>query len=201
MTTFHIPSIPGELHWHIPPLDWGSKPEAGLSITAGSKTDWFIDPGGSYCKDSAPCALFTPPDAEFLLSARVSVGFGATYDAGVIQIRVQDDLWAKLCFEYSPQKKPMVVSVVTRGVSDDCNSVEVERPEIFLRVARTPQTLAFHYSHDGRYWNFVRYFTLDRMDGLRTGFSAQSPTGEKCTAVFTEINYRRGRLKDNRSGE
>jgi regulation of enolase protein 1 (concanavalin A-like superfamily) len=201
MTTFNLPSIPGEFHWHIPPLDWNSKPETGLSITAGAKTDWFIDPDGSYCKDNAPCALFTPPDPEFILSARVSVGFGATYDAGTFQIRFQDDLWAKLCFEFSPQKKPMVVSVVTRGVSDDCNSVEIERPEIFLRVAHTPQTLVFHYSHDGRFWNFVRYFTLGPMEELRAGFSAQSPTGEKCTAVFSEINYRPGRLKDNRSGE
>ncbi len=172
-----------------------------MSITAGPQTDWFVDPAGTYCKDNAPCALFTPPDPEFLLSARVSVGFGATYDAGVLQIRVQDDLWAKLCLEYSPQKRPMVVSVVTRGVSDDCNSVEIDRPEIFLRVARTPRTLAFHYSLDGLYWNFVRYFTLGPMDGLRAGFAAQSPAGVKCTAVFTEINYRPDTLKDNRNGE
>ncbi len=201
MTTFTLPGIPGECDWNYPPLEWSNAPENGLSITAGAQTDWFIDPAGNYNKDNAPCALFAPPDDSFLLSARVAVGFGAIYDAGTLQIRVRDDLWAKLCFEYSPQKKPMIVSVVTRGVSDDCNSVTLERPEVFLRVARTPQTLAFHYSQDGRYWQMVRYFTLGRMNALRAGFSAQSPTGEKCTAVFSEIRYHPGALKDNRSGE
>jgi regulation of enolase protein 1 (concanavalin A-like superfamily) len=201
MTTFTMPEIPGECQWHIPPLDWSFAPEKGLSITAGAQTDWFIDPAGTYTKDNAPCVLFSPTDPDFLLSAKVSVAFGATYDAGVLQIRVADDLWAKLCFEYSPLGRPMIVSVVTRGVSDDCNSVEVEQPEIHLRVARTPQTLAFHYSHDGRVWHFVRYFSLERMRVLRAGFSAQSPMGESCKAVFTEISYRQGVLKDNRSGE
>ncbi|MGB7537846.1 MAG: DUF1349 domain-containing protein [Anaerolineales bacterium] len=200
MTTFAMPTIPGECHWHIPPLDWSYASDR-LSILAGAQTDWFIDPAGTYNKDNAPCALFTPTDANFLLSAKVSVEFGATYDAGTLQIRAEDGLWAKLCFEYSPRGRPMIVSVVTRGVSDDCNSVEIERPEIHLRVARTPQTLAFHYSHDGRVWNFVRYFTLGRMDALRAGFSAQSPTGEKCRAVFSNIHYRQGSLKDIRSGE
>jgi regulation of enolase protein 1 (concanavalin A-like superfamily) len=201
MTSFTLPAIPGECQWHLPPLDWSFTPEEGLSITAGAQTDWFIDPAGTCNKDNAPCLLFSPSDDNFLLSAKVAVAFGATYDAGTIQIRAADDLWAKLCLEYSPQGRPMVVSVVTRGVSDDCNSVEIERPEIHLRVARTPQTLAFHYSQDGRVWHFVRYFSLGRLDVLRAGFSAQSPTGEKCRAVFTEINYRQGKLKDNRSGK
>ena len=67
--------------------------------------------------------------------------------------------------------------------------------------ARTPRTLAFHYSTDGRFWHFVRYFSLGLTDVLRAGFSAQSPTGAACRAVFTEISYRAGTLADNRSGE
>ncbi|MBN2085278.1 MAG: DUF1349 domain-containing protein [Anaerolineales bacterium] len=201
MTTFILPGIPGDCSWNTPPLDWGFSPEKGLSITAGARTDLFIDPAGGPNMDNAPCALFTPADNDFLLSARVFVGFGAAFDAGTIQIRVRDDLWAKLCFEYSPQGNPMIVSVVTRGVSDDCNSITVERPEVHLWVARTPQTLAFHYSLDGRYWNLVRYFSLGWKNALRTGFSAQSPTGEKCTAVFSEMHYRPGVVNDIRGGE
>lgn len=91
--------------------------------------------------------------------------------------------------------------MVTRGVSDDCNSAVIESSEVYLRIARTPQTLAFHYSQDGRYWHLVRYFSLGKLDALRVGFSAQSPTGQKCTAVSSEINYRVGVLKDIRSGE
>jgi uncharacterized protein len=95
----------------------------------------------------------------------------------------------------------MIVSVVTRGVSDDCNSVEIDREEIYLRVARTPQTLAFHYSHDGRDWRFVRYFTLGKLSSVRFGFSAQSPKGGGCAVVFSEMRYSRASLNDNRNGE
>src|SRR5207342_974724 len=109
------------------------------------------------------------------------------------------DLWAKLCFEYSPQHQPMIVSVVTRGVSDDCNSVVIGGREVYLRIAHTPRTTAFHYSLDGRYWQLVRYFTLGELHNLQVGFSSQSPTGQKCTAVFSKIHYRAGALKDNRN--
>jgi len=79
--------------------------------------------------------------------------------------------------------------------------VEVDGSEVYLRVARTPRTLAFHFSLDGRVWHFVRYFSLGPVSSLRVGFSSQSPTGKKCGAVFTEMSYRRGSLQDNRSGE
>jgi uncharacterized protein len=201
MTNFTLPGIPGEFHWHNAPVEWGFDPARGLSIVAGAHTDWFSDPAGGYSADSAPCALVTSLDDNFLLSAKLSVAFASPFDAGVLQIRATDGLWAKLCFEYSPQHCPMIVSVVTRGVSDDCNSVEIDSAEIYLRVARTPKTLAFHYSHDGLIWQFVRYFTLGKLSSLQVGFSAQSPMGTKCAAVFSEMNYRRGYLKDNRSGE
>lgn len=201
MTTFTVPTIPGELQWYIPPVEWSYDPGKGLFILAGPQTDWFSDPAGTSTKDNAPCALTALPDEPFLLSAKVSVGFASAFDAGVLQIRVADDRWAKLCFEYSPQQQPMIVSVVTRGVSDDCNSVVVDGTEVYLRIARTPQTLAFHYSQDGQFWHFVRYFSLGLTESLRVGFSAQSPTGEQCRAVFTEITYRRGSLQDNRNGE
>jgi uncharacterized protein len=201
MTNFTIPNIPGNFEWRNPPLDWGYDPSVGLSILAGAQTNWFTDPGGNYKNDTAPCALITPTDDNFILSARVAVEFTSTFDAGVIQVREADDLWAKLCFEYSPQNQPMIVSVVTRGVSDDCNSVEINGSEIYLRVSRTPKTLAFHFSHDGYFWQFVRYFTLGEMKSLQVGFSSQSPTGNKCATIFSEISYRQAVLKDNRNGE
>jgi hypothetical protein len=33
------------------------------------------------------------------------------------------------------------------------------------------------------------------------GFSVQSPTGDSCTATFSEIRYEARKLKDIRSGE
>jgi len=201
MTAFRLPGIPGELHWKHQPLDWQAGPGNRLTITAGEHTNWFVDPGGNRTQDSAPAGLFVPPDANFLLSAKVAVEFASTFDAGVLQLRSREDLWAKLCFEYSPQGDAMIVSVVTRGVSDDCNSVVIAEKEVYMRLAQTPKTTVFHYSHDGHYWHMVRYFSLGDLASVQVGFSSQSPRGQRCRAVFSEIRYTPGILKDNRSGE
>lgn len=198
---FTLPSLPAPLAWQNQPLAWSVGPDHSLSITAGERTDLFNDPAGAARNDTAPAALFIPTDSSFLLSARVTVDFASTFDAGVLQIRITDDVWAKLCFEYSPDGQPMIVSVVTRGTSDDCNSTVIEGNEAYLRLAVTPRTIAFHYSLDGRYWRLVRYFSLGQLDGVRVGFSAQAPTGKQCRAVFSAISYRPGMLKDIRSGE
>jgi regulation of enolase protein 1 (concanavalin A-like superfamily) len=95
----------------------------------------------------------------------------------------------------------MVVSVVNRGLSDDCNSVVVSGESVYLRVAQGEAATAFHYSLDGAHWSFVRYFSLGSLRGLRVGFSSQSPTGNGCRAVFSEIRYRPGFPFDLRSGE
>ena len=201
MTPFQLAAIPDALDWKNDPLDWSSDSGRELVITAGPATDWFVDPAGTYDKDNAPAALFSPPGGDFLLSAKVSVDFKSTFDAGVLQLRAADDLWGKLCFEYSPQGQPMVVSVVTRRVSDDCNSSVIEGNVVHLRLSRSGKTFSFHYSTDGLIWQFVRYFSLGDPGSLQVGFSAQSPTGERCTVRFSDLAFRVGTLKDNRSGE
>ncbi len=200
MTSFTIPTVPYALQWKNTPLAWTIEQDDTLSITAGAKSDWFIDPQGSLVKDNAPVTLFSPDEENFILKARVKVEFASSFDAGVLMIYAQDDLWAKLCFEFSPQSQPMIVSVVTRGVSDDCNSVVIEDNQVYLRLSRINHTFVFHYSTDGKYWHMVRYFTLGEEAGLMIGFSSQSPTGERCQAIFSEISYQKGTLKDIRSG-
>jgi regulation of enolase protein 1 (concanavalin A-like superfamily) len=201
MTEFEIASLPEPLFWKNRPLDWQLQADDTLIIEAGPATDWFADPAGRPAKDNAPVALFIPPDENFTLSAKVLVDFASTFDAGVLQVRASDSLWGKLCFEYSPQEQPMIVSVVTHGLSDDCNSRTIEWNEIHLRVARLGEAFAFHYSFDGRFWHMVRHFTLGPLSNLQVGFSSQSPTGQACQTIFSEIEYRASRLNDIRSGE
>jgi regulation of enolase protein 1 (concanavalin A-like superfamily) len=54
------------------------------------------------------------------------VDFNGKYDAGTLFLLADDSHWSKLCFEYSPDEQGMVVSVVTRGTSDDANAWNVE---------------------------------------------------------------------------
>ena len=190
--------LPFELAWLSEPQRWNIA--AGtLTIEAGPKTDWFVDPAG----DGEPAlnapALVGAVAGDFILSAHVSVTFGATFDAGVLMLHADERCWAKLCFERSPQGRPMVVSVVTREYSDDCNSVVVDDDNLWLRVARLGTAYAFHASTDGRHWQLVRYFGLPAAD-VSVGFEAQSPFGEGCTATFADITFEQRRLADLRSG-
>lgn len=136
-----------------------------------------------------------------MLAARVDVRFAATYDAGALVLWADERRWAKLCLEYSPQQQPTVVSVVTRGTSDDCNSTVCDGDGAWLRVARIGGACAFHSSPDGRRWDFVRHFRLDGEGELEVGFEAQSPLGEGCAATFSEIRFEAVTLADLRSGE
>ena len=167
-----------------------------LTLTAGPRTDLFRDPGGTEPVLNAPKELWRV-DGDFVLGARVRVELAATYDAGVLLAWADDERWAKLCLERSPQGVPTIVSVVTRGVSDDANGFAVDAGESWLRLSRLGPALAFHASTDGAYWQLVRYFELDAGE---VGFLAQSPTGEGCTATFDRIFLRAEWLADLRSG-
>ena len=171
-----------------------------LTLPSPARTDLFADPAGDEPVLNAPRMLELLPEGDFQLSARVSVDFGQTYDAGVLLAWWDERHWAKLCFERSPQGRPMVVSVVNRGVSDDANGFAVDGDTLWLRISRLGRALAFHASPDGQRWAFVRYFTVDAAAPLRVGFEAQSPLGEGCTARFEEIRYLPERLADLRDG-
>ena len=138
---------------------------------------------------------------DYVLSARVSVDFEATFDAGALMLHVDDRTWAKLCFELSPKRRPMVVSVVTRGVSDDCNSFAVPGESIWLRIARLGPAVAMHASTDGRRWELVRHFSLAEHAEPAIGFESQSPTGDGCIVTFDQVRFDARRLTDLRNGD
>jgi len=194
-----LPSIPAPLSWGTPPVSWNIDGGGALAIAAGPRTDMFVNPAGTDVVLNAPRLTFAP-DGDFMLSAHVTVEFAATYDAGVLLLYAGERSWAKLCFEYSPQRQPMIVSVVTQGFSDDANAYVVAGNQTFLRVTRLGRAFAFHASEDGKYWNLIRNFTLEQPAQVAAGFVAQSPTGEGCTATFANIAYTPERLADLRSG-
>ena len=191
--------IPAPLTWDVAPVSASLDDAQTLHITADGETDLFCDPQGQVNKYNSPRLLFQP-DRQFTLSARVAVDFAATFDAGVLMIYADDTSWAKLCFELSPQGQPMVVTVVTNGRSDDCNSTVIEQA-VFLRISGLGTAFAFHYSLDGQHWHFVRYFALQKVEGARIGFSSQAPVGSGCTAHFSDIRYTPSCIADIRSGD
>jgi uncharacterized protein len=187
--------------------DWIVDADTGsLSVVAPARSDIFIDPGqdgqlSSESRLNAATLLGAPPEGDFQLSARVTVTFADTFDAGVLLLWFDQSHWGKLCFEYSPDGEPMVVSVVARGVSDDANAFTVDGQSIWLRVARIDNAWAYHASLNGVTWRLVRVFTIDHQPTQVTvGFEAQSPYGEGCRVVFDQIRFVGERLRDLRDG-
>lgn len=190
----------GELSWLGDQTGDASANGSLLQMVAPPSSDWFNDPMGPTRNSSAPALVFEP-DGDFQLAARVSVEFEEAFDAAVLFVHQTNDDFAKLCFEYSPDRCPMVVSVVTREVSDDANGPVVDGRTVWLRVSRIGSTYAFHHSLDGRYWTMSRLFAMrDGSAPASVGFVAQSPTGQSCRVSFDDVSYRPVTLADVRDG-
>lgn len=191
-------TLPEGFKWLNEPAQWEFTDE-GLIVQAEPKTDYFIDPAGTAVKGDAHF-LYTLQEGDFTLSTRVQVDMIDDYDAAVMMVMINDDHWAKLCYEYT-YKRPMIVSVVTQGVSDDCNSLAVPETGIYLRMTRFGDCFAFHYSHDAEWWEMVRYFRLKSDGPVKVGIEAQSPTGNGCRVVFDHLKFSEVPVRDIRSGK
>jgi regulation of enolase protein 1 (concanavalin A-like superfamily) len=191
-----IPGIPGTLSWQNAPASWHFENDSSvLTISGGRKTDWFVDPFDGTVAKNAPILLFSP-NADYVLSAKVTVNFAAKWDAGALMVWGDDHHWAKLSFELSPDSVPTLVTVVTRGLSDDCNSKELKSDSVYLRIAKSGKTYVLYFSPDGREWQILRTFSLDTDIPVRAGFEAQSPAGSGATVKFSQIGYDPHRIGD-----
>lgn len=174
--------------------------DGSVTLTAPPETDWFRHPNEVEFSMNAP-ALVTPVDGDVWFVARVRPEFGATFDAGVLFVHQGPEDFAKLCFEQAPDGRTMVVSVVTRGVSDDANGPVVTDEAVHLRVTRTKGIWAFHHSADGRRWDLLRLFSLrDSSAPTTLGMLAQSPMGEGCAVTFDQLGWASIGLADPRNG-
>jgi regulation of enolase protein 1 (concanavalin A-like superfamily) len=188
-----IPVIPGPLTWQHPASIWKFDDSRMLTIVADKKTNWYISPAGDGKWDSSNRLLFKPAD-DFVLSAKVTVRHQATWDAGGLVLYANDSLWAKFGIEVTSEKKPRIVSVVTRAVSDDSNSIVINGSSAYLKIAKAGSGMFFYESEDGHHWSIIRAFSLGENLDLRAGFSAQSPLGDGCRVEFSDIQYQPRRI-------
>jgi uncharacterized protein len=175
------------------------QPETHVSLEAGPKTDLFTAPDGSVVLDNATIQLLDV-EGDFQLLARVSAPLTSTFDAGALVVYASPDAWGKLALERSPQGDATIVSVVTRGVSDDANAFAAPENSAWLRVSRNGETFAFHASDDGLWWSLIRWFTIPGAREGRPGFLAQSPTGDGLIAQFDDVELRPEPVAELRDG-
>jgi len=192
-------AIPHPLFWENKPLSY-TVSNNNLIIVAGEKTDMFRDPNVTYNTDNAPKLLFRPDD-DFVLTSAIEHSFASKWDGGAIILKSDSLNWVKFCFEKDYTGARRVVSVVTKNISDDCNSVEIRSNKVFYKIAKAGNVVTLYYSTEGTTWFLVRHLQFDAKPGFKVGFLAQSPTGTKCEVKFSEIKYEKKKIKNPYTAE
>lgn len=187
------------LSWSHPPLSWDSLPGGGIRVNVPPKVDYFQDPAGKTRKDDAPY-LWLPVTGDFVARAHVRPTWTTYYDAGALMVYHDPQYWCKLCYEGTDFGTTAAVSVVTNGVSDDANGVDLSAPQLWLQVVRVENLFALHYALDGQSWRMVRYFSLPVPPAVRVGLVAQSPAGPGTTIDFLSFSVEARTVQNLRAG-
>jgi regulation of enolase protein 1 (concanavalin A-like superfamily) len=170
-----------------------------LMIKALPHSDYFVDPADGKKTLNAPF-YHVEIDSDFFLGAKVSHSLESVYDACALMLVNNETCWAKLCFEYTDIGTHAVVSVVTNGVSDDANGVDIQGDSVYLQIAKKGNLFAMHYSLGGTDYKMVRYFYLPVKGTFKLGFVAQSPLGEGGSRYFGDIRLNYTAPNDLRKG-
>lgn len=194
-----VDGIPFPLFWDNEPVRF-STAAGTITMTAGPQTDMFRDPNVTYNTDNAPKLLFQP-DEDFVFSTAIEHSFRSKWDGGALVLIADSLQWVKFCYEKDYTGAKRVVSVVTRNISDDGNSVAYRRDRMYFKLAKAGPVLTLYVSKNGRHWLLVRHLQFPVASGLRIGFLAQSPTGPGATVVFSDIRYEKKRISDPYAGE
>ncbi len=179
----------------------------GMSIYAPAGSDFFLTSGPVNEEGITPGSMhnapfyFTEVSGDFVLRVKVRHEFQDTYDACAIMVMKDLSVWAKACFEKTDFGTHAVVSVVTKGESDDANGCDIEGREVWLQAARVGNAFAFHYSLDGERFFMMRYFVLPAGETVKAGLVAQSPMGRGGERYFEHLLIQERTVKNIRAGQ
>ncbi len=197
--SIQIPGIPRSLTWEIKPRKF-MLGKNSITIFSGEKTDMFRDPNVTYNTDNAPKLLFRA-DSNFVFTAAIEHAFLSKWDGGALVLKADSLNWVKCCFEKDYTGARRIVTVVTKGISDDCNSVKLTKNKVYFKIAKADNVITIYYSESGKNWYLIRHFTFDSSQDLQVGLLAQSPTGKDCQVTFSELKYQAKKIKDPYVGE
>ncbi|GAB5555298.1 MAG: hypothetical protein Sapg2KO_48890 [Saprospiraceae bacterium] len=185
-------SIPSNVAYNltedlISELDWMNMPDefvlenGSLKIAAIKETDFFINPEDSSNSSSAPF-LYETIEGDFLAKALVQPDFSEQWNAVALMVHLDSLNWIKFAFENSDATGPSIVSVVTKGTSDDANGfILTGSQKVWLAIAKKENVYAMHWSLDNEKYHMARLTAMPRQPSVKIGIEAQSPVGEKAT--------------------
>ena len=171
-----------------------------IEIISPARTDYFCDICSSYQKLNAPF-YYADIEGDFIFRCNIKPEFIQTYDAGGILAYESGNKWIKFAFEKTDLGHSSVVSVITNGVSDDCNGEIIAFNDIWMQIVRKDNNWCLHYSKDKINWKMVRYFRLELSDKIKIGIFSQSPIGDGCKVIFSGIELLKNTYKNIRKAK
>lgn len=183
-----IKAVPHFFSWINEQKDYRILADDSVSITASKETDLYNGAKSGAVAANAPMLAFASDDA-FVLTAKVTPDFKSEFDGGFLVVYADQTHWAKLLLEKSHYGPFSVSSTVTNIYSDDSVNADIPTNEVYLRVTKSKEVFTFYYSLDGVKWQYIRYFRFPGTVQPRIGFASQSPSGARCTTVFSKIVY------------
>lgn len=174
-----------------------------LQLAAGAETDYFIEPGlPPYEKANAPLLLRTVDNTRpFTFTVKTTPVHTVKYDAGMAFLYVSNKEWLKFAFEADERMNKRLVTVKTRGFSDDNNHDAINSPFVYLKISSNTKAIGFYYSTDGQQWQVVRVIKNEYPPKLKLGIGSQSPAGKGNHSLFEELTFTETSVKDFRMGE
>ena len=186
--------------WMNTPKDF-SITDGVLSITAEKNTDFFINPVDTAIGATAPL-LYQVVYGDFVAITQVRPDFSSQWNACALMVYIDSLNWIKFAFEDSDATGKSIVSVVTKGVSDDANGAVLNDQEtVWLKMVRKGDLYSMHWSIDGNDYKMARLTAMPPAGTVRVGMEAQSPVGEAVTHEFLYFSLEEKTVKDLRKGE
>ena len=172
-----------------------------LTISSGTKSDYFNAPNGTDIANNAPLLLKEIDNTKpFTFRAKVRPEFAGTYDAGAIYLFCNESLWQKFAFEMDEHGLTRLVTVRTKGTSDDNNHDAITQEEVYMKISSDSKTVGFYYSLEGQQWQLVRLYRNDYPDSIYIALSSQSPVGDGIKTQFTKIELTENNIDNFRLG-
>jgi regulation of enolase protein 1 (concanavalin A-like superfamily) len=171
----------------ISELEWLNEAESfqimdsSLSVTVTKGSDFFNSPEDNSIVASAPF-LYRSIKGDFVAKVLVQPDFNSQWNAVALMVHCDSLNWIKLAFENSDATGPGIVTVVTKGTSDDANGVILNKQtQIWLAIVRKNNIYSMHWSKDGKSYKMARLTSLPELNEVKIGIEVQSPVGDEAT--------------------
>ena len=186
---------------------WINKPESfelkehSLIIEAGENTDFFNNPVSKKISDNAPF-FYTEVSGDFVMKTLIRPDLSKVWNACGLMVYIDGLNWIKYEFENSDATGNSIVSVITKGDSDDANGAILHNREyIWLKVVRKGNVYSMHWSTDDVKYKMTRLVSLESSSTVKVGMQAQCPADKPKKHEFLYFSLDPISVKDMRVGK